>query len=113
MKHLDNWGHVYGIIFKEFNYDTFIKSLIQSKNKKESFNLDNEEQELIFISEFKEYGDGYCFLIGRTNEEVSKMPLIYELNISSILTKYLINPLWLTNIFVLVNVSNFLKSFKM
>lgn len=47
-----------------------------------------------------------------TNEEVSKMPLIYELNISSILTKYLINPLWLTNIFVLVNVSNFLKSLK-
>ena len=72
MKHLDNWGHVYGIIFKEFNYDTFIKSLIQSKNRKESFNLDNEEQELIFISEYKKYADGYCFLIGRTNEEVSK-----------------------------------------
>ena len=72
MRKLDNWGHVYGIIFKEFNYDTFIKSLIQSKNRKESFNLDNEEQELIFISEYKKYADGYCFLIGCTNEEVSK-----------------------------------------
>lgn len=68
----DNWGHVYGIIFNDFYYDTFIKALINSKNKKEVFKLHNKEDEVLFISNIIENDDGYCFLIGRTNEEVSK-----------------------------------------
>lgn len=68
----DNWGHVYGLVFNEFKYNTFIKALIDSKNRKEVFTLDNKENEVLFISSVIEKNDGYCFLIGRTNEEVSK-----------------------------------------
>ncbi|MEA3498305.1 MAG: hypothetical protein U9R16_04515 [Campylobacterota bacterium] len=68
----DNWGHVYGIIFNTFNYNTFIKALINSQKKKETFLLGNEENEVLFISSVSEKDEGYTFLIGRTNEEVSK-----------------------------------------
>jgi hypothetical protein len=68
----DNWGHVYGLIFNEFKYDNFIQSLIDSKNKKDIYLLDNKENEVLFIASYLENDDGYCFLIGRTNEEVSK-----------------------------------------
>jgi hypothetical protein len=68
----DNWGHVYGLIFNEFKYENFIKSLIDSKNKKDIYLLDNKENEVLFIASYLENTDGYCFLIGRTNEEVSK-----------------------------------------
>lgn len=72
MIHYDNWGHVYGIIFNEFHYDTFVKSLIGSQKKKEIILLGNKEKEVLFISKYIEKDDGYTFLIGRTNEEVSK-----------------------------------------
>ena len=68
----DNWGHVYGIIFNEFKYKSFIDALINSQKKKEVFKLDNKEDEFLFISSVIEKDKGYCFLIGRTNEEVSK-----------------------------------------
>ena len=45
----DNWGHVYGLVFNEFKYNTFIKALIDSKNRKEVFTLDNKENEVLFI----------------------------------------------------------------
>lgn len=72
MIHYDNWGHVYGIVFNTFKYDTFINSLIDSQKKKEVFLLGNKEKEVLFISKFVEKDNGYAFLIGRTNEEVSK-----------------------------------------
>ena len=68
----DNWGHVYGIIFNTFHYDTFIKSLLDTQKKKEVFPLGNKEKEVLFISNYIEKDDGHSFLIGRTNEEVSK-----------------------------------------
>ncbi len=68
----DNWGHVYGIIFNKFKYDSFLKSLKESQKKREVFKLDNKEDEVLFISRVIEKKEGFCFLIGRTNEEVSK-----------------------------------------
>ncbi len=68
----DNWGHVYGVIFNEFKYSAFLNALIESQKKKEVFKLDNKEDEVLFISKIIEKDEGYCFLIGRTNEEVSK-----------------------------------------
>ncbi|MGP2655860.1 hypothetical protein ACOJTA_02355 [Malaciobacter sp. WC5094] len=72
MSSISNWGHVYGIIFNKFKYENVIKSLQESKKNKEVIRLGNEEGELLFISNYKVTNDGYCFLIGRTNEEVSK-----------------------------------------
>ncbi len=68
----DNWGHVYGIIFNEFKYKLFIDTLINSQKKKEVFKLNNKEDEVLFISNVVENEKGFCFLIGKTNEEVSK-----------------------------------------
>lgn len=68
----DNWGHVYGIIFNEIKYKFFVNSLINAQKKKEIYKLENKENEVLFISSYEEKNDGYCFLIGRTNEEVSK-----------------------------------------
>lgn len=72
MAKFDNWGHVYGIVFNEFKYDLFIKNLIESQKKKETISLENKENEVLFISNYQELDNGYVFLIGRTNEEVSK-----------------------------------------
>lgn len=88
MKNYLNWGHVYGIIFNQeldekFDYNTFSKSLKESIIKREVFPLENHEGELVFISKFKEYNDGYTILIGRTNEEISKT----KINTKSFKTK--------------------------
>ena len=72
MVNFENWGHVYGLIFNEFKFDTFIKALCGSQKKKETFRLYNREDEVLFISQIIEKDDGYALLIGRTNEEVSK-----------------------------------------
>ena len=72
MTKFDNWGHVYGIVFNDFQYERFIKNLIESQKKKETIPLENKENEVLFISNYQETSNGYVFLIGRTNEEVSK-----------------------------------------
>jgi hypothetical protein len=72
MDSFDNWGHVYGLIFNEFKFDIFIKSLYDSQKKKETFRYDNREDEVLFISNIIKRDEGYSLLIGRTNEEVSK-----------------------------------------
>ncbi|MCT7625792.1 hypothetical protein [Aliarcobacter butzleri] len=77
MKNFQNWGHIYGIVFNErgtekIEFVSFIKEMIKSQKTKKTYYLDNEEKEVIFISTYKEYDDGYAFLIGRTNEEISK-----------------------------------------
>jgi hypothetical protein len=45
---------------------------MESQTKKEVFSLGNKEKEVLFISKAVEQDNGYVFLIGRTNEEVSK-----------------------------------------
>jgi len=72
MSKFDNWGHVYGIVFNDFDYSRLIESLKKSKDNKEAISLDNKENEVLFVSNYQEDKNGHVFLIGRTNEEVSK-----------------------------------------
>lgn len=72
MKKYENWGHVYGIIFNKFIYDNLIKAIKESQVKKETYTIENKENEVAFISKYEETDNSHIFLIGRTNEEVSK-----------------------------------------
>ncbi len=72
MDNFENWGHVYGLIFNKFKFETFINALYESQKKKETYKYNNREDEVLFISSIVEKDEGYGLLIGRTNEEVSK-----------------------------------------